>query len=66
MRPWVMRRTGAKDVHPMLLFFAILSGIGLFGVSGIVFGPLLLAFLTTLVRLYRSHFSAHAREAKGA
>ena len=29
----------------MLLFFAILSGIGLFGVSGIVFGPLLLLAL---------------------
>ena len=57
LRPWLMTKTGAKDVHPMLLFFAILSGVGLFGMSGIVFGPLLLALLTTMGRIYRRHFS---------
>ncbi len=57
LRPWIMTKTGAKDIHPMLLFFAILSGIGLFGISGIVFGPLLLALLLTLVLIYREHLS---------
>ncbi len=57
LRPWLMTKTGAKDVHPMLLFFAILSGVGLFGMSGIVFGPLLLALLTTMGRIYRRHFA---------
>src|SRR5206468_4228746 len=37
LRPWLMRKAGAAEVHPLLLFFAILSGIGLFGPSGIVF-----------------------------
>lgn len=59
LRPWVLTRTGAKDLHPMLLFFAILSGIGLFGISGIVFGPLLLAFLITMVQIYRAHGGSH-------
>ena len=64
LRPWIMTKTGAEDIHPMLLFFAILSGIGLFGVSGIVFGPLLLALLTTMVSIYREHWrsGAHPRE----
>ncbi len=53
LRPWVLRRTGAEDIHPLLLFFAILSGIGLFGMSGIVFGPLLVALLLTVVEIYR-------------
>ena len=52
-----MTKTGAKDIHPMLLFFAILSGVGLFGISGIVFGPLLLALLLTLVFIYREHLT---------
>lgn len=55
LRPMVLHRTGASDIHPMLLFFAIISGIGLFGIGGIVFGPLLLALLTTMVRIYREH-----------
>ncbi len=52
IRPWLLRRMGST-VHPMLLFFAILSGIGLFGVSGIVFGPLLIAFVSTSIEIYR-------------
>jgi predicted PurR-regulated permease PerM len=58
LRPLVLSRMGGEDVqiHPMMLFFAILSGIGLFGISGLVFGPLLIALLTTLVRIYRRHF----------
>lgn len=54
LRPWILGRTGTR-VHPMLLFFAILSGIGLFGMSGIVFGPLLIAFLMTLAQIYKEH-----------
>ncbi len=57
LRPVVLNRLGGEDVqiHPMLLFFAIVSGIGIFGISGIVFGPLLIALLTTMVRIYRRH-----------
>jgi predicted PurR-regulated permease PerM len=55
LRPMVLQKTGAKDIHPMLLFFAIVSGIGLFGIGGIVFGPLLLAFISTMVGIYREH-----------
>jgi len=64
LRPWILTKTGAEDLHPMLLFFAILSGIGLFGISGIVFGPLLLALLATMVQIYREHWrsGAHPRE----
>lgn len=54
LRPWILSKTGASDIHPMMLFFAILSGIGLFGISGIVFGPLLLAFVVTVLRIYRT------------
>ncbi len=60
LRPWLLTKTGAKDIHPLLLFFAIMSGIGLFGMSGVVFGPLLLALLTTVVQIYRRHVTQQA------
>jgi predicted PurR-regulated permease PerM len=67
LRPVVLSRIGDHRIHPLLLFFAVLSGIGLFGISGIVFGPLLLALLVTTVGIYREHL-AHAPEgeAEGA
>ena len=56
LRPFVMRRAGAGEVHPLLLFFAILSGIGLFGFSGVVFGPLLVAAVIVVVQIFRERF----------
>ena len=56
LRPWILTKTGAGGIHPLLLFFAILSGIGIFGISGIVFGPLLLALLTAVLQIYREHW----------
>ena len=56
LRPWILYKTGSQGIHPLLLFFAILSGIGMFGISGIVFGPLLLALLTTVMAIYREHW----------
>lgn len=53
VRPVLMRRAGGTPIHPLLLFFAIFSGIGLFGASGIVFGPLLTAFILVVASLYR-------------
>ncbi len=61
LRPWLMRKTGAAEIHPLLLFFAIISGIGLFGASGVVFGPLLLAFVLVVVKIYRENFGRAAR-----
>jgi predicted PurR-regulated permease PerM len=70
LRPWLMRRVGAADIHPLLLFFAVLSGIGVFGFSGIVFGPLLVAVVLGALRIYRDHFGraavARRRAAKAA
>jgi predicted PurR-regulated permease PerM len=66
LRPWLMRKAGAAEIHPLLLFFAILSGIGLFGPSGIVFGPLLVAAIVVVAKIYRDNFGAGARAAKTA
>jgi predicted PurR-regulated permease PerM len=61
LRPWLMRKAGAAEIHPMLLFFAVLSGIGLFGPSGVVFGPLLLALVIVVTKIYRENYGRGAR-----
>lgn len=66
LRPWLMRRAGATGIHPLLLFFAVISGIGVFGPSGIVFGPLLVAFVLAALRVYRDHFGRRAVAARAA
>ncbi|MBI5379319.1 MAG: AI-2E family transporter [Nitrospirae bacterium] len=45
--------SGRTRLHPLLIFFGILGGIRLFGLLGVVAGPLLLAVALTLVEVYR-------------
>jgi predicted PurR-regulated permease PerM len=61
LRPLLLRRTGATEIHTLLLLFAIVSGVGIFGPSGIVFGPLLIAVLTTVSLIYREHVAPAVR-----
>jgi predicted PurR-regulated permease PerM len=39
-------------MHPLMLFFTILGGIYLFGLLGIVVGPLIAAVFVTLLRIF--------------
>lgn len=66
LRPWLIRKAGAASVHPLLLFFGVISGIGLFGASGIVFGPLLTAFVLSVIRIYRDHYGRAAAARRAA
>ena len=40
-------------LHPLLTIFAILGGIAVFGVLGVLFGPILVAIFVALVDIYR-------------
>jgi predicted PurR-regulated permease PerM len=44
---------GRLRQHTVVSFFAILGGIGLFGASGIVLGPVLVSTTFVLVELWR-------------
>ena len=46
---WLLR----TQLPPLILFFAILGGLGAYGVLGVFVGPLLLALVITGVTLYR-------------
>ncbi len=43
-------------MHPLLVFFAIIGGLKLFGVLGIIYGPLIVTGFLTLAEIYRSSY----------
>jgi predicted PurR-regulated permease PerM len=51
VRPMLIK--GDLDVHGALIFFSIIGGIGIFGMAGIVVGPMALTWFLTMIRFYR-------------
>ncbi|MCC7357387.1 AI-2E family transporter [Candidatus Uhrbacteria bacterium] len=41
------------QIHPMLILFSVIGGIGLFGPLGFIFGPLTISLLLALLEIYR-------------
>lgn len=39
-------------MHPLLILFSVLGGISLFGVMGIVIGPMIINFFLSLIKIY--------------
>lgn len=42
------------QMHPLLIFFAVLGGLSVFGISGVVVGPVCIAILWGLIDIWRS------------
>jgi predicted PurR-regulated permease PerM len=49
------------EMHPLLVFFAIIGGLKLFGILGIIYGPLVVTAFLTLADIYRASYQ-HAVE----
>jgi predicted PurR-regulated permease PerM len=43
-------------MHTLLVFFAIVGGLKLFGILGIIYGPLVVTFFSTLADIYHSSY----------
>lgn len=59
LAPYLVGR-GAQ-VHPLLVLFSVLGGIGVFGPLGFIFGPLTVSLLLALLGIYRTYFNGHRR-----
>jgi predicted PurR-regulated permease PerM len=46
------------QINPVLLFITILGGLKLFGILGIIYGPLLITIFFTLVAIYKKEYKA--------
>jgi predicted PurR-regulated permease PerM len=44
------------DVHPAITVFGVIIGLQLFGVPGVIFGPLLLSWFLQLIKIYRKDY----------
>lgn len=56
----VLKKIG--DVHPLITFFGVIIGIDIFGIVGIIFGPLLISYFILLLRIYRNEYMEDAAE----
>jgi predicted PurR-regulated permease PerM len=50
LRPFFI--SAKTNIHPLLLFFAVLGGIQAFGLIGLVAGPLIATLFLTLIEIY--------------
>ncbi len=44
------------NVHPLITVFGVLFGLNLFGMLGLIFGPLILSSISVLFRVYRNEY----------
>jgi len=51
LRP-ILMRSASVGLHPLLVIFSALGGIGMFGPLGILYGPVLVVFFTSLMNVY--------------
>lgn len=63
IRPWVMQRASG-DIHTLLIFLGILGGIAVFGFSGLVVGPVIVAFSVTILDIVKSEFAERKKTAR--
>jgi predicted PurR-regulated permease PerM len=43
-------------LHPLLVFLSVIGGLKLFGILGIIYGPLLITAFLTLTSIYHSNY----------
>lgn len=55
LRPYFI---GAKtETYPLLMFLAVMGGLFAFGLSGVVFGPVIVTFALTFLEIYRKEYN---------
>jgi predicted PurR-regulated permease PerM len=54
LRPILMQ--GSSNMSTLLIFLALLGGIQLFGLIGVIYGPIIFALTLVLLRLYTIEF----------
>lgn len=53
-RPKLMK--GSTNLHPLVVIFSVLGGIYLYGILGIVYGPLISVIFITIMSIYREKY----------
>jgi len=61
-RMWVLKKIG--NTHPLVTLFGVIVGLKLFGFVGFVFGPIMIALLMMLYKVYDMEFGAGAHSSE--
>ncbi|WP_300602879.1 AI-2E family transporter [Niabella sp.] len=54
LRFTILKKIG--DIHPLITVFGVILGLKLFGVMGLIFGPLFMSYFLLLIQIYRVEF----------
>lgn len=54
LRFTILKKIG--DVHPLITVFGVIVGINVFGLMGLIFGPLILSYFFLLIKIYKHEF----------
>lgn len=60
LRPKLVGRD--TEMHPLLVFFATLGGIALFGVSGFLIGPIVVSLFMALAEIYMAEYGPEIKQ----
>ncbi len=65
LRPFLI--SDKVRIHPGFVLVGILGGLSVFGIIGVVIGPLVIALIVTIFNIYemKEEFSFHAQRSKG-
>ena len=63
LRPLLIE--GQAKMHTLLVFFSIMGGIGYFGITGMIIGPIVVALGLTFLELYKVEFRAELEKRPG-
>ncbi len=44
------------DIHPLITIVGVIVGLQLFGIPGLIFGPLLISYFILLIKIFREEF----------
>jgi predicted PurR-regulated permease PerM len=53
-RIWLLKRMG--ETHPLITLFGVLIGLKIFGVVGLIFGPILISLFLLMIKIYSIEF----------
>lgn len=56
----LMKKFG--DVHPLITVFGVILGLQLFGIMGLIFGPLMIAYFLLLCQIYKFEYGKRAQQ----
>jgi len=61
LKPWMVGER--VKMHTLLVFLSILGGLSVYGVLGIIYGPLIVTAFLSLAEIYRNNYSEYVRKA---